>query len=80
MNPVNLADTEAHLSELVAQAASGETVCITRRGKPVAWPTALHTRRCPVPLAALRTLIDSMPVQTKTTSDFVRKMRDGDRY
>jgi prevent-host-death family protein len=36
MGNVNLADAKAHLSELVARAASGETVCITRRGKPVA--------------------------------------------
>jgi len=80
MNRVNLADAKAHLSEFMAQAASGEAVCITRRGKPVAWLTALHTRRFAVPLATLRTLTDSLPVQTKTTNDFVRKMRDGDRY
>jgi prevent-host-death family protein len=80
MNMVNLTDAKAHLGELVAQAASGETVCITRRGKPVARLIALHTPRCPVPLAALRTLTDCMPVQTETTGDFVRKMRDDDRY
>ena len=36
MDAINLADAKAHLSELVAKAESGATICITRRGKPVA--------------------------------------------
>jgi len=80
MNMVNLADAKAHLSELVAQAASGEAVCIPRRGKPVARLTAVHTPRRPVALPMLRALTESMPVQTETAGDFVREMRDGDRY
>ncbi len=36
MEAVTLADAKARLSELVERAASGETVSITRRGKPVA--------------------------------------------
>ena len=80
MNTVSLADAKAHLSELVAQAASGEVVCITRRGKPVARLTAVHTPRRSVALETLRALTESMPIQTETAGDFVRKMRDGDRY
>lgn len=80
MNRVNLADAKAHLSELVAQAASGEAVCITRRGKPVAQLTAVHTPRWPVAPCTLRALTESMPVQTETAGDFVHEMRDGDRY
>lgn len=80
MNTVNLADAKAHLSELVTQAASGETVCITRRGKPVARLTAVQPPRRPVDVAALRTLTDSMPAQRESGGDFVRAMRDGDRY
>ena len=80
MNTVNLADAKVHLSELVAQAASGEAVCITRRGKPVARLTGIHTPRRPVALATLQALTKSMQIQTETTSDFVREMRDGDRY
>jgi len=33
MKRVSLADAKAHLSRLVEEAAAGETVCITRRGK-----------------------------------------------
>jgi len=36
MNTVNLTDAKMHLSELVAKAASAETVYITRHGKSVA--------------------------------------------
>jgi prevent-host-death family protein len=36
MDTYNLADAKAHLSELVERAALGETVHITRRGKPAA--------------------------------------------
>ncbi|MBF0392720.1 MAG: type II toxin-antitoxin system prevent-host-death family antitoxin [Alphaproteobacteria bacterium] len=80
MNTVNLADAKAHLSELVARAASGEPVCITRRGKPVAMLTAVDTPRRPIDVAELRALTDSMPMQTESAGDFVRRMRDGDRY
>jgi prevent-host-death family protein len=80
MNTVNLAEAKAHLSELLEQAASGETVCITCRGKPIAWLTAVHTSRRSVALATLRVLTESMPMQTETAGDFVRKMRNGNRY
>ena len=36
MADVSIADAKAHLSELVDRAEAGETVRITRRGKPVA--------------------------------------------
>jgi antitoxin (DNA-binding transcriptional repressor) of toxin-antitoxin stability system len=36
MGNVSLATAKAHLSELVERVSNGETVCITRRGKPVA--------------------------------------------
>jgi prevent-host-death family protein len=80
MNTVNLADAKAQLSELIARAASGEAVCITRHGKPVARLTPVYTPRRPIALGALRALTDSMPVQTESAGDFVRGMRDGDRY
>ena len=33
---INIADAKAHLSELVERAAAGESVVLTRRGRPVA--------------------------------------------
>jgi len=80
MNIVNLADAKAHLSELVAQAESGEPVCITRRGKPVAHLTAVEMRHRPVALSTLRALTETMPKQAGTAGDFIRLMRDEGRY
>jgi prevent-host-death family protein len=77
---VNLAEAKAHLSELVERAASGETVCIMRRGRPVAQITAIKRRRKRIDLSALRALTDRMPMQREPARDFVRRMRDEDRY
>lgn len=80
MNSVNLADAKAHLSELVARAESGESVCITRRGKPVARLSAAEIPRRRVALADLRALTEAMPVQAESAGDFIRQMRDESRY
>ncbi|MBF0375557.1 MAG: type II toxin-antitoxin system prevent-host-death family antitoxin [Alphaproteobacteria bacterium] len=80
MKMVDLALAKAHLGELVELAASGEAVCITRGGKPVARLTAVDTPRPPIDVSALRALTDSMPMQTEAAGDFVRRMRDDDRY
>jgi prevent-host-death family protein len=77
---VNLAEAKAHLSELVERAAAGETVCIMRRGRPVAQITAIKRRRKRIDLSALRALTDRMPMQRESARDFVRRMRDEDRY
>jgi prevent-host-death family protein len=80
MRNVNLADAKAHLSELVERAASGEHICIMRRGKPVAHLTAVEIGRKRIDPLALRRMTDAMPVQPHTARDFVRRMRDDDRY
>jgi prevent-host-death family protein len=77
---INLADAKAHFSELIAQAEGGESVCITRRGKPVARLSAVVTPRKPIQLAALKSLTDAMPAQSELAGEFVRRMRDQDRY
>ena len=80
MANVNLADAKAHLSELVERAAAGETVRITRRGKPVAQLTAVETPRKRIDLSALRASTGAMPLQREPARDLVRRMRDQDRY
>ena len=77
---VSLAEAKAHLSELVESADAGEAVCITRRGKPVAQITAVDTPRKRIDVAALREMTDAMPAQPETARDFIRRMRDEDRY
>ena len=56
MKQVNLAEAKAHLSELVAQAAAGEPVCIMRRGKPVAQLSSVDMRRKRIDISSLRAL------------------------
>lgn len=80
MKRVSLADAKAHLSELVERAAAGEAVCITRRGKAVAQITAVDIPRRRIDAAVLRAMTDAMPDQTKRARDFIRRMRDEDRY
>jgi prevent-host-death family protein len=80
MITVSLAYAKAHLSELVERAAAGEAVCITRRGRAVAQITAVDTPRKRIDVAALQAITDAMPVQTETARDFIRRMRDEDRY
>jgi prevent-host-death family protein len=80
MITVSLANAKARLSELVERAAAGEAVCITRRGKPVAQITAVDTPRKCIDMASLQATTDAMPMQTETARDFIRRMRDEDRY
>ena len=80
MKRVNLADAKAHLSELVERAAAGEAVCITRRGKAVAQITAFDTPRKRIDPAVLGAMTDTMPMQPQAARDFIRRMRDDDRF
>jgi prevent-host-death family protein len=80
MGSISLAAAKAHLSDLVERAGNGETVQITRRGKPAAQLTAIETPRKRVDIAALRAMTDAMPPQRESARDFVRRMRDEDRY
>jgi prevent-host-death family protein len=80
MDTISVAEAKARLSELVARAADGETVQITRRGKPVAQLTPIREPRKPIDIAILRAVTDSMPKQPESAGDFIRRMRDGSRY
>ena len=80
MRNVNLADAKAHLSKLVEEAAAGEPVCIMRRGRPVALLTAVEAQRRRIDPSALRELTEVMPTQSESAGDFVRRMREDDRY
>ncbi len=80
MSDVTLADAKARLSELVERATRGETVRITRRGKPVARIVALDRAPKPIDLVALIALTESMPKQIEPTESWIRSMRDDARY
>jgi prevent-host-death family protein len=80
MNSFNIADAKARLSELIEQAESGEVIQIMRRGKPDAQLTAIVKKREPVDLEMLRKLRASLPFDDEPAGEFVRRMRDEDRY
>lgn len=80
MDSYSLADAKARLSELIDKVEAGETVEITRRGKPVAKvvPTARTLK--PIDWEALKRLTDSQPMQKESAGEFIRRMRDDARY
>jgi len=80
MDTVSLADAKAHLSALIDRVESGETVEITRRGKPVARIVGIDRPRKPVDVDALRKLVAPMPMQSESAGEFMRRMRDDERY
>jgi prevent-host-death family protein len=80
MSSISIANAKAHLSELVERAAAGETVRITRRGKPVAQIVAAEGPRKPIDIAAVRAMVATMPMQKESARKIVRRMRDAARY
>ena len=71
---------KARLCELVDRAQAGDSIDITRRGKPVARLTAATRPPKAVDPALLRSLTEAMPPQSQSAVVLVRSMRDGDRY
>ena len=80
MDAISLADAKAQLSELIDRVEAGDSIDITRRGKPVARLTAVAHPRKRVDAALLQSLTATLPPQPHGAADLVRSMRDGDRY
>ena len=80
MDGVNIAEAKAHLSELIERAEAGETVEIMRRGKPVAKLGPIEPKKRRFDAAALKAFTDTLPYQEQGAAEFIREMRDSDRY
>ena len=78
MKHVNIADAKARFSELVQDAAGGETVIITRHGKHVAKLVPDLAEKTKVDVAALRAAAKSLPYQGESAADLMSGMRDRD--
>ncbi|RYD58085.1 MAG: type II toxin-antitoxin system prevent-host-death family antitoxin [Sphingomonadales bacterium] len=78
MERINLADAKARLSEIIDRVEAGESIEITRRGKPAARLVPPEKQRVlkPVDVTALRALRDTMPYQQESATDVIRRMRD----
>lgn len=80
MRTMTLAETKAHLSNVVDQVQAGEEIIITRRGHPVARivPERSGTEHDPAALAEeLRAFVMEQPM---AAGNSVIAMRETDRY
>lgn len=80
MEAVSLADAKARFSELIARAEAGETVSITKRGKPVARLVAELPVSASVDLIELQRLTNGMTPQAESAGESIRRLRDATRY
>jgi prevent-host-death family protein len=80
MTSISLAEAKSHFSALVDRVEAGETVQITRRGKIVAELTPAQKPRKPIKLEDLQALTAKMTPQAESAGDFMRRLRDEDRY
>jgi len=80
MSAITLADAKAHLSQLVDRVEAGDSIDITRRGKPVARLIAVTKPRKRIDAALLESVTATMHPQPQGAADLVRSMREGDRY
>lgn len=79
MSAVSLADAKSRLSALIDRVVAGDSVDITRRGKPVARLIAVAGPRQRIDGGMLRDLTSTMAAQAPA-ADLVRSMRDDDRF
>ena len=80
MNTMNMADAKAHLSEVLDRVEKGERITITRRGKVVAEIVPPEKTYEKISAAELEAFAATMPYQKQSAGDFIRQMRDDDRY
>lgn len=80
MTAMSITEARRRLSEMVRRVAAGETLEITRHGRPVARLSSVPAPRKPIDLAMLRSVTESTPRQAGPAAVLVRKMRDDDRY
>ncbi len=80
MASISLAKAKAHLSELVDRVEAGETVEITRRGKPAARLVPMERVIKKLDVDALAAMTAGMTYQEQSAADFIREMRDSARY
>jgi prevent-host-death family protein len=80
VNSIKLADAKSHLSELIDRVEAGASIEITRRGKPSALLIGVTKQFKPIDLSMLQALTAQMPFQSDSAEEFVRAMRDSDRF
>lgn len=77
VNTFSLSEAEGQLSRLVELAVAGEDVTITKDGCPVA--KLVSTVACQQ-LPSLAEFRSQLPTQAEPAGEFIRRLRDSDRY
>lgn len=78
MSTYTLAEAKAQLSRLISLVEAGEEVTITKRGRAVVKIVPSEPAREPMPsLAEHRAQIT---LQTESAGEFMRQLRESDRY
>ena len=80
MDAINFTEAKAHLSELFDRVEAGETIEITRNGKPAARlvPPAKELEQFDA--KAMKAFTDTLTPQKLSAVELVREMRDSARY
>ena len=76
MVTVNLAQAKARLSELLDKIEMGESIVITRHGRPVAHLAPVVGPRQPLPLRELADFRATMPNLRRPAAELLREVRD----
>jgi prevent-host-death family protein len=82
---IQLSPHDTQLNELVERAERGETICLTRDGAPVARlvpiePKATEKPRKLIDVDDLKAFTATLTPQTESAGDFMRRIRDEERY
>ncbi len=76
MRDVSVADAKARLSEIIRRVETGETVRITRRGKPIITMNAIERPRKPIDFRAIDAFVATLPPDSQDSGELLRRMRD----
>lgn len=81
MLDIPLLEAQTRLDELIDRAVAGEEVRIVRHGQAVAVLQPVATpREGTLDLDAIKSATDAMPMQGQSAEDFIRQIRDSNRY
>lgn len=79
MDRVEVADARNQFDKMIERASQGERIDIVDQGRPIVRMGPAERLRKRIDVDALRALAATMPIQTESAADLIRRMRD-DKY
>lgn len=86
MSVIKINEIKDQVEDLVTRVQAGETILIEKDGQTVARLVPVEVRRVDqaaqgkIDVTALEEFTRSQPLQKESAGEFIRRMRDGDRY